>query len=237
MEGKNKFEGFPKECITFFRDLKTNNNKQWFDHHKDEYIQYVKKPSESFVVAMGSLLKKFSPDIIAIPKTNKSLFRINRDTRFSMDKSPYKTNLGIYFWQAPFSKMESSGFYFHLEPPNVMIAAGIYAMPKPTLSLYRRAISDDKIRKSLMKILHKILHAGDYIIGGKTYKKIPAGYDPHCKNPEMLLYSSLYAFIELKIPPQFYTSDCIDWCYAHFKLMSPLHSWLVNLLQGTLTSN
>jgi uncharacterized protein (TIGR02453 family) len=81
----------------------------------------VKGPSGAFVVSMGAKLKAISPAIKAIPKVNQSLFRVNRDTRFSADKSPYKTNLGIWFWEGEKKRMECPGFYFHLDTENLML--------------------------------------------------------------------------------------------------------------------
>jgi len=231
MKDKERFEGFPKECVGFFRALVKNNNRIWFENHREDYQNFVKKPAEQFVVGMGAMLKKLIPGIIADPRTNKSLFRINRDTRFSEDKSPYKTHMGIYFWQAPFTKMESTGFYFHLEPPNLMLAAGIYMMQKPVLSLYRRTLSDEEQGANLMKIINRILRAGDYELGGKTYKKVPYGLDAALKHSELFLYSGLHTHIEMKIPPQFYTHECVDFCFKHFKIMSPLHLWLTKLMR------
>jgi len=65
---------------------------------------------------MGKELEEFVPNMIAAPKRNRSIFRLNRDTRFRNDKAPYKTNQGIYFWKGPHSRLESSGCYFHPEP-------------------------------------------------------------------------------------------------------------------------
>ena len=93
------FNGFPKKFTKFFADLAMNNNKLWFNEHKPDYEQFVLGPSKLFVIAMGERLSELSPDINAIPMVNKSLFRLNRDTRFSKDKSPYKTNVGIFFWE------------------------------------------------------------------------------------------------------------------------------------------
>ena len=108
------FQGFTRETVRFFVDLKTNNNKQWFEQHRMTYETQVLEPAKAFVRAMAPRLKTISQNIIAVPKINKSLFRINRDTRFSLDPSPYKTNLGIYFWEGGPSRLECSGFYFHV---------------------------------------------------------------------------------------------------------------------------
>ncbi|MBW1712100.1 MAG: DUF2461 domain-containing protein [Deltaproteobacteria bacterium] len=127
------FGGFPRECLEFYQDLASNNNRQWFADNKDRFDETVMEPARQFVVDMGRRLAPVFPGIVAQPKVNKSIFRINRDTRFSRDKSPYKTHLGLWFWQGPGKRMESSGFYFHLEPGRLMLGAGLYKFPKHLL--------------------------------------------------------------------------------------------------------
>lgn len=90
-----QFNGFPRQYFTFFNQLKKNNSKEWFEKHRSEYDDSVMHPAREFVIAMGNKLRKIAPEVNAIPKINKSLFKINRDVRFSKDKSPYKTYMGI----------------------------------------------------------------------------------------------------------------------------------------------
>ena len=84
--------------------------KAWFDSHRQEYDDYVLNPAKNFIHDMGQVLKKTSPNVIADPRVNKSLFRLNRDIRFSKDKTPYKTHLAIWFWEGTSKRMECSGF-------------------------------------------------------------------------------------------------------------------------------
>ncbi len=223
------FKGFPKELSTFFNHLKKNNTKEWFDSHRGDYESHVKQPASEFVLSMGEKLKEIAPGIRAIPKTNQSLFRINRDTRFSMDKSPYKTNLGIWFWEGNRKRMECSGFYFHIEDDSLMLGTGIYAFSKDLLDRYREAVSVERVGMKLSKTLKKVERQG-YSIGRKHYKKVPRGYDPSYKYAELLLYNGITAMIETEIPGGFYTDAIIDYTFSHFKEMSPLHVWLLETL-------
>jgi uncharacterized protein (TIGR02453 family) len=99
MAGNTGFNGFPKECIEFFRDLEKNNDKRWFEQHKEQYEKQVQTPSRYFVVDLGRKLQKIAPNVVADPRVNRSLFKIHRDTRFSPDKTPFKTNLGLWLWE------------------------------------------------------------------------------------------------------------------------------------------
>ena len=147
-----EFHGFSKETLKFFENLKKNNTKKWFDAHRKDYESFVTQPSKAFVTAMGEKLKTEIPDIVAVPKVNKSLFRINRDTRFSPDKSPYKTNMGIYFWEGTRSRMECPGFYFHVEPNMLMLGVGMYMFPKYLFDTYRNSVVHPKYGKELAEI-------------------------------------------------------------------------------------
>lgn len=90
-----RFSGFPPETFAFLADLARNNNKPWFDRNKDRYKEYVEAPAHAFMDALEWELEEKFPDI---GKTHGKLFRIYRDTRFSKDKTPYKTHIGIRAW-------------------------------------------------------------------------------------------------------------------------------------------
>ena len=93
-----QFSGFPRQYFTFFNQLKKNNTRDWFEKHRSDYDEFVLHPAREFVIEMGNKLRKIAPGVNAIPKINQSLFKINRDVRFSKDKSPYKTYMGIWLW-------------------------------------------------------------------------------------------------------------------------------------------
>jgi len=220
-----EFDGFQKETVLFFEELKKNNTRQWFEESKQDYEDYVKQPSIDFVLAMGDRLRTIAPGINAVPKVNQSLFRLNRDTRFSKDKSPYKTNLGIWFWDGRGKRMESSGFYFHLEDDRLVLGCGLYIFTKELLERYREAVVDEKHGPGLRKAVEAVSKRG-YYVRGSHYKRVPRGYDPSHKNAEFLLYNGLHAGIETKIPREFYSKALIEYSLTHFKGMRPLHEWL-----------
>ena len=224
------FKGFPKELTGFLSELEKNNTVAWFSDHKDDYDTFVKHPSEEFVSAMGEELKTFCPGINAIPKVNKSLFRINRDIRFSADKSPYKTNVGILFWEGPGKRMESSGFYFHLEGGMMMLGCGLYIFPKPIMQKFRETIMDKKKGKELQKIIEALVSDG-YGMGTKYYKKIPKDFTPSTEfEKEYLLYNGLSAFMEFPIPDILFSQDIVEFTCDHFEKTNPLHRWIVKYL-------
>lgn len=224
------FRGFPRGSATFYADLSANNNKQWFDAHKADFEKLVIQPARDFVFEMGNTLKKISPGIIADPRVNKSIFRPYRDTRFSKDKTPYKTHLGIFLWVGNRPKMECPGYYLHLEPPQLMLGVGIHCFSKPLLEQYRESVVDPKHGPSLAKALEQVKRKGEYSIGVKHYKKTPRGYDSDHKNAELLLYNGLTAAFVTDIPEEFYSAKLIEYCFERYKDMSPIQKWLLDMI-------
>jgi uncharacterized protein (TIGR02453 family) len=223
------FSGFSQETVKFFLALKQNNTKEWFSQHKQTFDEEVMEPAKAFVGAMGERLQELAPNIIAVPQVNRSIFRIYRDTRFSPDKTPYKTHLGIFFWEGSRLKMECPGFYFHLEPPSLMLGGGIYMFPKTILEHYRHTVVHPEYGAELMDIMQKIEKRDGYNLGGKHYKRIPVGFDPSHPNADLLLYNGLHVGIEESIPVQFFNHRLLDYCMEKFSPLVELHRWLVAL--------
>jgi uncharacterized protein (TIGR02453 family) len=219
------FNGFPRELLHFFDELRKNNTREWFQNHKKDYETCVKEPSVEFVITMGEKLRTIAPKIHAIPKVNKSLFRLNRDTRFSRDKSPYKTNLGIWFWEGDRKRMECPGFYFHLDSDNLMLGTGLHIFSKDLLSPYRDAVVDKNHGPKLKKAVSKVSKLG-YTLVGKHYKRIPSGYDDSHKNAEFLLYNGLAAGHQSEVSEALLSDRIVDYAFSHFNKMSPIHKWL-----------
>jgi len=222
-----RFGGFTKETVAFFKGLKRNNNRAWFEAHRPVYEAHVLAPAKAFVAAFGERLRPLLPRINAIPKVNKSIFRLNRDTRFSLDPSPYKTNLGIYFWEGGKSRMEGTGIYFHLEPPHMMLGGGNYMFSDKQIVRFRRAVVDPKLGGELAKILAGLSELKGWEIGGRHYKRLPAGFDPAHPNAALLLHNGLYFGRETGIPEEFYSSRLVDYCLEAYLSLIPLHKWLI----------
>jgi uncharacterized protein (TIGR02453 family) len=226
------FEGFPKAAVQFYKDLKQNNDRLWFNEHKGIYEQQVLAPAQAFVSAMGERLKTLSPKIVTDTRTNGSgsIFRIYNDVRFSKDKTPYKPYLGIFFWEGGDKKMDNPGLYLHLELGKLMLFAGMHKLPKPMLDAYRRAVVDPEKGDALLEVVQLVTANPSVQIGGRHYKKLPAGYETTPDKVEYLLYDGLYAFIESDIPPEFYTPEILDYCLERFRVMYPIQQWLINSL-------
>src|SRR5512138_1023433 len=135
---------FSPELFTFLRELKRHNRREWFLANKERYETVVRAPALRFISSFALPLRRISPHLVAdAHPTRGSLFRIYRDTRFSADKRPYKTHVGIHFAHENEKNVHAPGYYLHLEPENCFAAAGIWRPDAPTLTRIRTTIAQD----------------------------------------------------------------------------------------------
>ena len=139
---------FRPPALRFLRGLAKNNNKEWFEAHRADYDGEVREPMRDLIGEMNARFTKFAPEIGGDPK--RSMFRINRDIRFSSDKSPYKTHAACWFHHRRATSRVgseadagSAGFYFHLEPGKSFVGGGLWMPPRPQLNRLRDAIAHD----------------------------------------------------------------------------------------------
>jgi uncharacterized protein (TIGR02453 family) len=222
---------FPKDAVSFLKKLSKNNDKDWFEANRESFETDLFKPAQEFVKTLGAELQKIRPGIQAIPKTDKSIFRLHRDVRFSKDKSPYKTNLGILLWEGSRKKMENSGLYVHLEPGAVMAGLGMHVFQKDQLELFRNAVCDQAMQKELVTAVSKVTKKGHDIVG-EHYKQIPRGFDKDMPNAELLLYNRLHAWHSSKDLKPILDGNMVKYCVKLFKEMLPVHEWLINVMEN-----
>jgi uncharacterized protein (TIGR02453 family) len=139
---KNTFPGFPPEGMAFLRNLKKHNDREWFTPRKAVFEETVKKPMIELVSAIHREMLRFAPDYVGEPA--KCVYRIYRDTRFSKDKTPYKTYASALFLRNGFDKYSGcAGYYFAISPENIEIAGGIYTPDRDVLQAVRQHIADN----------------------------------------------------------------------------------------------
>ena len=136
------FSGFPKDFFAFFRELKANNNRPWFEENKERFKESVQAPMSAFIGAMAPRLKKITKNFVADPRPNGgSMFRIYRDVRFSKDKRPYKEHAACHFRHALGKDVHAPGFYMHFAPDEVMFGGGLWMPPPDALGKVRDQIA------------------------------------------------------------------------------------------------
>ena len=222
-----QFRGFPKEGLTFLSDIIINNSKEWLDDHKEEYEKYILAPNRAYVEEMGEHLQILVPRIHAIPKINKSLFRIYRDARFHK-LDPIKERIGIIFWQGDTHRMQSSSFYMHYDPFEVFVAAGIRRFKPPLLSTYRAYIKNESKRESLHQILQTLKSKG-YSIPEPQFKRYPEGLYKEDKHAYLYLYGAMYAYTIFPPDKTFHSAAIIERNFKVYEDMLELHQWVYEL--------
>jgi uncharacterized protein (TIGR02453 family) len=215
--------------LNFLKNLKENNTKEWFAEHKDEFENYLKSPALLLVKDLGSLIaEEFPPASYDDRPHNGSLMRIYRDTRFSKDKAPYKTNIAMVFSEPGKKKMASAGFGLQMTTELVEMYSGLFGFTPEQLTRYRDAVLNEKSGTALVKAAETVLSRGKYSIDGKELKKVPRGFDADHPRSEWLKFKGLYAFgptIDLKTAQ---SNKLIDNAMNFFRDTSPIFQWLID---------
>jgi len=222
------FNGFPKQSISFLQEIEANNNKPWFEANKSRFEKLIKEPSKAFVVEMGEHIQALVPAINAEPKVNGSLFRIYRDVRFSKDKTPIKTRIGLIFWQGRKKRLKSSSFYMHFNKKELFIATGIRWFDRPTLIAFREMIKDDEKRRELFDILD-VLQTKGYDIVNPHYKRFPKGFNKEMEHAQLALLDALFASLTVDVNEYLFSEKLIGICYKVYEDMLDLHEWVYDL--------
>src|SRR3954468_6721207 len=144
------FAGFPREGLEFLEGLAADNSRDYFDAHRSTYEAALLQPAKDFVVAFGEELRaRVSPGLRAEPRVNGSILRINRDTRFTTDKRPYKDHLDFWFWEGDGPSRAYPGLFMRLRPAAVGLGAGVHRVEASALAPYRSAVADEATGEAL----------------------------------------------------------------------------------------
>jgi uncharacterized protein (TIGR02453 family) len=181
---------FTPGLFDFLRQLKCHNNRDWFAKNKQRYEEAVRDPALLFIENFGPHLHRLCPHFVAAPRPSRgSLFRIYRDTRFSADKRPFKTHVGIHFSHASGKDAHAPVFYLHLEPGNCFAAAGVWHPDNRTLTKIRMAIA--AAPEQWAKFRRKLELEGDSLM------RPPRGFDPNYRFIEDIKRKDLVASVGL----------------------------------------
>ena len=216
------FPGFSAEAIRFFRGLERNNRREWFQPRKHIYDEIVKQPMVELLRNLTRAMMTFAPDYVADPE--KAIFRIYRDTRFSKDKTPYKTNIAAVFRRRGLGDHAGAGFYVSISAKEVATGGGIY-MPAPDELLSVRghvARKHQELRKLIAdRALRRLL--GD--MQGEQLTRVPKGFAPDHPAADLLRYKQYLLYIELD--PALATSRQLESeLLKRFRAMAPFLDFL-----------
>jgi uncharacterized protein (TIGR02453 family) len=181
---------FPPEAITFLKGLEKHNTRDWFQPRKEIFDTKLKEPMLAFVETINAELLKFAPEHITEPK--KAVYRIYRDTRFSKDKTPYKTHLGAIFPRRGLGKDSGAGYYFHVSSKGVGVACGAYGPGPEELRKIRHFIAGN----------HNLFRTSIKLMGslqGSTLTRVPKGFNAEHAAADLIKKKQWYWWVELPL--------------------------------------
>jgi uncharacterized protein (TIGR02453 family) len=168
---------FTPSTFKFLRELAANNEREWFGANKERFIELVQEPALEFISDFAPRLEKISPRFKADARAQGgSLLRVYRDIRFSKDKTPYKTNIGMRFYHEAGSDIHAPGFYLHIEPTNSYAGVGLWRPEAPVARQIRQAIVEDPA--GWKKAAHGKAFLSRFTLDGESLTKAPQGFDP-----------------------------------------------------------
>lgn len=172
---KSTFPGFSPDALVFLRQLKRNNRREWFQPRKERYESVIKAPMLELVAALNAEFARFAPDYVTSPE--KAVYRIYRDTRFSPDKTPYKTHIAAIFPRRTAVKREGAVFYLHFTEKELLTFGGVYAPDRDELLAYRALLAESYEEFEEILQVNKLRR----IVGGlqgEQLSRIPKGFAP-----------------------------------------------------------
>jgi uncharacterized protein (TIGR02453 family) len=225
------FAGFPREGLEFLEGLATDNSREYFDAHRTTYESELLAPAKDFVVALGGELRsRVSAGIRAEPRINGSILRINRDTRFSTDKRPYKEHVDFWFWESDAPSRERPGLFVRLRPATVTLGAGMHRFEPPVLAAYRAAVADEGTGRALEEALAAATGLRGATVGGLAYKRVPRGFAADHPRAELLRHDALYVSGEWKLPRSASRAAFVGWVAERLERLAPVERWLTATL-------
>lgn len=213
---------FTEEYVAFFNELRENNHKEWFDANRKRYENFVKKPFHDFTNALITEVEKSGTPLLV--KASDCIFRINRDIRFSKDKSPYKTFCSAVIVEGGKKEKEIPGLYFEISYNSLNIYGGVYMTTTQQVKAVRdeiaynmkafKALTEDKTFK---KLFGEIL--------GEKVSRVPKGYEDVADDQPLIFNKNWYFMAQLPVET-IYSEDLLNILMNHYKAMQPLCEFL-----------
>lgn len=218
-----RFNGFSPGALNFLRNLDANNNKIWFEAHKQEYQKYLLEPLRNLVADMGEFMLAIDPWFEVRPAVNKTISRIYRDTRFSRDKSPYKNTMWITFKRPGKNWRDAPTYFFEISPDSYRYGMGFYSASKDTMDKFRRKI--DKEPKEFLEAISFYSQQQDFVLEGEEYKKILDETKPG-EVQNWYQRRNLYLVCNRKIDNRIFSREFIDDLVLGFDILAPFYHYL-----------
>jgi uncharacterized protein (TIGR02453 family) len=219
---RSGFRGFPPEALAFFRGLARHNTREWFQPRKQIYEDQVKAPMVELVIELDRAMLDFAPDYVTDP--HKAIYRIYRDTRFSPDKTPYKTHIAAIFARRGMEKHGAGGYYFSISHAEVEVGGGIYMPPPEGLLAVRTHIAQhhaDFRRIAASSAIERLFGA----VQGEQLARVPKGFCAEHPAADLLRFKQYLLFTKLE-PTVVTTPKLFTELEKRFRALAPFLDFL-----------
>lgn len=221
---KRRFRGFSEKTLKFLKDLKANNNKAWFQVHRNDYEDYVLEPMRNLVTDLGDFMLDIDPYFEITPAVNKTISKIHRDTRFSKDKSPFRSVLWFTFKnQKKDWTTHVCGYFFELSIESYRYGMGFYDAAPAIMSKFREMIDENP--KAFLKTVSFFYKQKTFILEGEKYKRIIDKTKSE-KIQDWYQRKNMYLVCNRKIDNILFSDKLVDDLVTGFNLIAPFYHYL-----------
>jgi uncharacterized protein (TIGR02453 family) len=217
------FKGFDESLFKFLIELGMNNNRGWYMEHKADYKNLVLKPFQELVESLGRKMLAIDNELDITPAVDKTISRIYRDTRFSKDKTPYRSNIWINFKKANISWKDVPSFFFEIYPDYYHFGMGFFEFPTPVKEKLREKILEKP--EKFKKIISFYKKGKPFELSGDKYKRIKDKDVPE-ELRDWYERKSLVLYCRKDLDDVLFSEKLVDYLYEQFLLTKPLYDFL-----------
>ncbi len=230
---QRRFNGFSPETTKYLKGLRSNNNKAWFEAHRRDYEEHLLNPLKELVTDLGEFMLSIDSGFNVKPAVNRTISRPHRDTRFSKDKSPYKTTMWISFMRSKKEWQSAPAYFFEIAPDSYRFGMGFYAAGSDTMKRFRELV--DKAPKAFMKAVSFYSKDQTFRLEGDMYKRTFDETKPDEIN-NWYQRKNFYLVHKVKGVSRLYNKGLVDDLKRGYSLTIPLYNylWKVKELQEAL---
>jgi len=225
------FEGFPQGGIAFLHELAEHNDRDWFEAHRAVWDAEILPAMLEWCGALAERLRDAMPGLVFVPRVGGSIYRLNRDVRFSRDKRPYKTHIAALLWDGA-ENHDAPAVYLHVSASEVIFGGGIYAFEDARLERWRRLLHSEASVERLEAALAAARRGGLKPEISDKLQRPPRGFEPEGPRAELSKYKGLAMTRRAKPAAWLHTAEALDRAEAVARAYAPLHTWMRDELCG-----
>ena len=225
------FQGFPESGLGFLSELAQHNERDWFEAHRKAWDDEIAPAMMAWCGELRDRLADVMPKLQFVPRIGGSLYRLNRDTRFSKDKRPYQTHVAALLWEGR-EKHDAPGVYLHVAPAEVIFGGGLYVFEEGRLDRWRKLLQSEKSAARLDEAFAAAKKAGLKPEGTEPLQRAPHGFNAEHPRLELSKYKGLTVTKTLKPGPWLFTREALEKSEALARAYAPLHAWMRDDLCG-----